>query len=340
MSKPLPRIPMYPRDGPGSFEVIGGTGPITTMVSCGKDFLEIYKTDRTFRSQSPESVDPGRTNPNAPWVHTQVAEVGSSNPIVARLFIQSSEMLKSNIFAPTVNRDAAVMHMHACKESLLAADAIAKDLGAQINATLAHMRENLTEYSSRRTVALPQVQDLESKCASFLVLVNRTIKRISEIPNFFLRLDRRHSNFKDLGNALSGLLGEKHLITDFVRGNGPQLKHFIDLRNFHEHPKKSATSIRNFYVLPDGGISAPTWQVVGEQEGELGFIQQEMAQGVELLLGVGEWLFLLLIDHQLAKESRLRGQLEKIPEAQINPDLAIRYRIQFYLPNPPAATPA
>lgn len=67
-----------PRHGPGSMELKEGTGPITTMCSCGK-FLEIYKQDMTFRVQTPESIDPHETNPNAPWVASPVANVGSSN---------------------------------------------------------------------------------------------------------------------------------------------------------------------------------------------------------------------------------------------------------------------
>ena len=56
-----------PRDAAGSLELAGGTGGITAMCSCD-EFLEVYKEDMTFRVKSPESVDPGRTNPNAPFV--------------------------------------------------------------------------------------------------------------------------------------------------------------------------------------------------------------------------------------------------------------------------------
>jgi hypothetical protein len=76
-----------PRHAAGSFELKEGTGPITTMCPCGQ-FMEIYKIDKTFRVQSPKSIDPEGINPNALWVTTPVSDVGSKNPIVSRILLQ------------------------------------------------------------------------------------------------------------------------------------------------------------------------------------------------------------------------------------------------------------
>lgn len=64
-----PKVPMPYRDSAGSFEFKEGTGPITGMCSLG-DFLELYKVDATKQVRSPESIDPERTNPFAPWTTT------------------------------------------------------------------------------------------------------------------------------------------------------------------------------------------------------------------------------------------------------------------------------
>jgi hypothetical protein len=55
-----------PRDAGGSIEITEGTGPIRAMVSTG-ELLELYKVDKTFRVATPETIDPERTNPNAPF---------------------------------------------------------------------------------------------------------------------------------------------------------------------------------------------------------------------------------------------------------------------------------
>src|SRR3972149_7992770 len=121
-----------PRHLAGSFELKEGTGPITAMCPCG-EFLEIYKVDKTFRVKTPEAIDPEKMNPNAPWVASPVDDVGSSNPIVARVLLQGHEILNSAPFEGEVNKDAVTTHLHDCKESLVACEKTAKRGGSHID---------------------------------------------------------------------------------------------------------------------------------------------------------------------------------------------------------------
>jgi hypothetical protein len=73
-----------PRDAAGHFDLNEGTGGIIAMCSCD-GFLEVYKQDLTFRIQTPETIDPDRINPHTPFVVAVTDNVGSSNPIVARV---------------------------------------------------------------------------------------------------------------------------------------------------------------------------------------------------------------------------------------------------------------
>lgn len=105
----------FPKNSPryqaGGFELKDGTGPITGMQSYG-NFLEIYKKDKTFRVQTPESLDPEETNENVPWVATPVADVGSANPIVSRVFIQACDILSAAILKSDVNKDDLIVELH------------------------------------------------------------------------------------------------------------------------------------------------------------------------------------------------------------------------------------
>lgn len=89
------------------------------MCSCG-EFLEIYKIDKTFQVKSPESIDPKETNPNAMCVTSPVADVGSANPVVARVLLQGHEILKAAAFDHKINKEAVTKQLHSCKELLLA----------------------------------------------------------------------------------------------------------------------------------------------------------------------------------------------------------------------------
>lgn len=227
-----------PRHSAGSMELKEGTGPITTMCSCDS-FLEIYKRDKTFRVLTPESIDPNETNPNAPWVASPVADVGSSNLIVARILLQGRKMLDSAMIEGVFDKKAAVATLHVLKESLLACEKVTTRLANNIDAIVAQITERgiSRDNHGRGMNPFPQVQDLDLDCGAFLIQANRSIKLICELPTRFLELGRIDSNFDHLSKRLSELLGEESPIATFVRENADAIRYLIDLRNFHEHPK-------------------------------------------------------------------------------------------------------
>ena len=88
---------MYPRDGAGSFTVPATKGGSIQRVVGLRDYMEIFTEHETFRVLTPEAVDPERTNPDAMWVQTKVADVGAASPYVARTLLMAHEMLSNNI---------------------------------------------------------------------------------------------------------------------------------------------------------------------------------------------------------------------------------------------------
>ena len=96
------------RFGAGQLELKGGTGGITAMCSCG-EFLEVYKIDTTFRIHTPGSLDPETTNPNMMWVAQQVADVGSGNPVVARVLLQSDRLLRSAMLPRHIENESIII---------------------------------------------------------------------------------------------------------------------------------------------------------------------------------------------------------------------------------------
>ena len=84
-----------PSDVGGAITIEDGTGPIRTILSTG-DALYVYKQDKTFRIDTPETIDPERTNPNAPFVVSAVEEVGTANWVVARVLLFAPQMPAGN----------------------------------------------------------------------------------------------------------------------------------------------------------------------------------------------------------------------------------------------------
>jgi hypothetical protein len=315
-----------PRHDAGSMELLGGTGPITTMCSCGS-FLEIYKQDKTFRIQTPESIDPDDTNPNAPWVASPVADVGSSNLTVARVLLQAREMLDAAMFDEELDKEAVILHLHNCKEMLLACERLATRLAGRIDEIIKQISEQgiSKDNHGRGLNPFPQVQDLDLDCGAFLTQANRAIKLICELPALFVKLDKTDSNFDHLSKRLSETLGEESPISSFVRENAGGVRYLIELRNFHEHPKKVKTVIENFRVLPNGQIQTPAWYLEGQGRADPHPIKEEIAASVNFIRDVAEIMLIHLLMYRISKNFPFF--IQEIPEDEIVSTLPIRYRL-------------
>ena len=311
-------------------ELKGGTGPITMMCSCGA-FLEIYKQDKTFRVQTPESIDPNETNPDAPWVASPVADVGSSNLTVARVLLQARAMLDATMFDEPVDKDAVIAHLHACKETLLACEKVATRITRNIDEIVRQITEHgiTTDNHGRSLNPFPQAPDLDLDCGSFLLLANRTIKLVCELPTLFLQLERTDSNFDHLSKRFSEVFGDASAITAFARDNAEGVRYLIDLRNFHEHPGNVRTIIENFRVLPDGQIRAPVWYLRAEDKVDPHPIKHEVAVASNFIRELAEVMFIHLLMHRMSK--RIPYFIEQVPEDKIAATPPIKYKLSIDL---------
>lgn len=146
-----------PRDAAISVELKSGTGPITAM--CPLDgLMEIYKRDATFQLRSPENIDPDRTNPNAVSTVAQTADVGSANPVVARVLLQGHEMLKDALFARPIDTQSLLRELYACKEALLNCYRVSVRVNEAVNSAIGRHSQGFTVGHGRVIDAFPTVE--------------------------------------------------------------------------------------------------------------------------------------------------------------------------------------
>ena len=319
---------VLPRHAAGSAELIGGTGPITGMCSMGS-FLEMYKQDKTFHIRTPESVDPEETNPNAPWVTSSVADVGSSSLSVARVLLQSRGMLDAAMIDEPFDKTAALFSLHSCKEALVSCEILAERVRGSILDITRQINNNgiPRDNQGRGLNPFPQVANLQLDCGAFLVHINRAIKIVCELPMLFLALDRKDSNFNHLGRRLSDAIGTNEPLTEFVRSNSESVKYLIDLRNFHEHPGATRTIIHNFRVLPNGQIQVPTWEMIGEITTSAQPVDLELSAAIDFARDIAEAMFIHLLLRRLSPA--FPYYIEQVDDGKIDPALPIRYRLSI-----------
>lgn len=314
-----------PRHSAASFELKEGTGAITAMCPCG-EFLEIYKIDKTFRVRSPEAIDPKETNPNAMWVMSPMSDVGSANPIVARILLQGHEMLKAVAFDREVDDEAVIKQLHSCKELLLACESAAKKTAFSIDSIIDQIRKSgLSRDSKGRGLnPFPQVTDLEAQCGAFLINANRVIKLVCELPQQFIPLDRHDSNFDYLAKRLEAAIGGNTPLVEFVKDNADGVRYLIDLRNFHEHPKEKRTVIENFCLMPDSSIRMPMWHLSDQEPRP---IKDEMDAANYFLMHIAEAMLIHLVMHAVSR--KFPYIIEEIPDDKVDEKAPIKYRLSL-----------
>lgn len=316
------------RDQAGQVKLVEGTGPITKMLPMG-EFLEIYKRDITFRVRTPDSIDPDRTNADLPWVTSPVAWVGSSHPAIARVLIQSGELLDHATLVSNWQKQDVMLHLHASKETLLACDAIASRVAAKVNNIVELIQSTglSIDSSGHGLNPFPHVEELDLDCVAFLVQANRAVKLISQIPSYFLELSKSHSNFDHLGKALRTEFGDT-VIGSFVDEQSAFIARIAELRNFQEHPTAAKkTVVQNFRLVPDGSIGVPTWSLIGSSDERPSSIHLDMQVISQNLVQIAEVLVIHLVMHTL--DTSFPYVLEAIPDAEVDPNLPMRFRLRL-----------
>ncbi len=314
-----------PRDAGGRIEITEGTGPIRAMVSTG-ELLEIYKVDKTFRVATPETIDPKRTNPNAPFTVSMVQNVGTANKIVARVLLQGDQML--NLSGATQNEATAIRkQLHECKERLLRSDIPALEVCSKIRAITEKMTmAGISSEAGRVLNPFPHVENLEADCSTFLVEVNHAVKAISSLPSLFIPLERADNNFDHLGERLAKKIGEDETVTKFVKSCAGGISRLVDMRNYLEHPNGKRTVINNFRLSPDGKLSAPAWHLSGEAPVQ---ISVDMPAITDFLVRVSEEMLVHLIMYR--GRERLAFAVQEIPDDQMDRDFPVKYKLLAYL---------
>ncbi len=318
---PLTRLP---RDSAGSLDLDGGTGGITAMCSCG-EFLEVYKQDVTFRIKTPETIDPGRTNPHAPFVAAVADTVGSSSPAVARVLLQGRDIVEAVIFERQVDKAGVVQALHSCKEAIVACEKVALRVGVSVDAIIEEIRTGGVKRDRGGALnPFPQVIDLDSDTTAFLINAKRAIQLICRLPATILGVPPKDSNFDHLANTLEASVGKDAAVTHFVRKNAPAVRYLIELRNWQEHPNAKRTVVANFSVAPDGSLTPPTWHVTGEAPQP---VRDEMFAGVDFLVDIAEAMLIHLVMH--AADKRIPFIIVQVDPAHADPALPMRYRLSI-----------
>ena len=251
--------------------------------------------------QTPESIDPGRTNPNAMFVNVKIADVGSSSPIVARTLLMAHDMLQDRtILTDDERRIAALKFMHRIKTSLLHCEHAANELVESVRVQCESFGQIEQAANSRTYKNFPFVADLDAKVTAILIPARRVITDVCQIPHYFWKLGSSHSNLDHLlDKEMAPLLGQEDHMVKWFREMALAIRRIVNFRNGQEHTgttKGLPLVSKNFEMLPTNEVHVPVWYLEGEQPSS---IADEVPLMVSRLLHFAETMFVACVDANL-----------------------------------------
>lgn len=260
----------------------------------------------------------------------KVGDQGTSNPIVARLTVQTDEVVGFCRITKAQKDAVLELYFNEVMPRLLTCDEISRRLVSEVGKVEAAVKaDGLRGQAEGRAVVVPQLMRLQADVEQYLYSAKGVLRYAAGIfkplfnEDFGPRYDKTIAwceKTHGVDHPMSRMLREDH---------DRWIRHLIDMRNAVEHPGELRLKVRNFELL---GVTlhAPTWQL---NDDPATGIANDMPGYVQMMLEFCEDL--------VAAGSRVAGgwpgiAFAIIPEAERDPACPKRLRPVLRTPPPNA----
>jgi hypothetical protein len=229
-----------------------------------------------------------------PFEIQKISNHGVGNPIVARLTIQSNDLLQW-LNVDQAKRDAIFLHYMELMRRLLACFDIQSRLINAKTETVEHS-EKVWKEGNHTT---PHVVSLQDEVENFLFASKIYLREVVHLLNllFDAELPCDSSIFWDPKGKKSkvamwaeDIFGSDHETTKMLSSEADWISELARKRNAVEHPggKSGTLRVKNFERLPGGGIRPPVWARDYNEEGEATDIYKDISVLMDNMLTVAE----------------------------------------------------
>lgn len=174
-------------------------------------------------------------------------DVGTSNPIVARIIIGLSEVTDFTTL-PKATKDKLLENCHEIAEFLINADKAAKPLIAEINGIIADL--NLTGVQTQadgRCINLPHTATIENS-RLFLKYAKQALSGIAHNFQIIFNKPYQGPHFHKIKTEFTTVFGQEDKLTRLIAEDEPWIKQLIELRNEDEHPNSGKPLFSDFDI--------------------------------------------------------------------------------------------
>lgn len=262
------------------------------------------------------------------FVFKQVSDVGSGNPIVARLSLQFGSILDFYDFDQETKESIKSVLYSDIQKRLVTCDKLAKEIVEEIEAALNELNSNgIKTQSGGRVIESPHIINLDERLETYLYNAKSCLRDSLKIYNIVFGTSFTEARYDKAIKWSAKEFGENDPITIFLKGNNEVwINKLVKMRNAIEHPGGYCghLHIKNFEVITSNEVTSihePLWHLNDE---EPTVIRSELREYVKYILGMTEDIVLSVLSKQ--KQPPI-VQILEIPEEQRREEAPIRFRM-------------
>ncbi len=264
------------------------------------------------------------------FVFQSVSKYGTANPIVARLALQSFEMLKS-IDLTDKERETASKQLYDLHNRLLRCYDCIRNLHERNEETI----EKTGQIFAARNRSIPFIIGLQDEVETFLTSAKQYLRDLVAPMNVIYRSNLKHDAavFWDKAGKSSAAekwaaanIGADVGLVKILRDDADWIGELIKRRNAMEHPgDRSGTLVIENYRFTGPTVAPPQWRRdVEGREGDRSPILQDLDTYLVNLLEFGEEI----VAHGVkARPLHEHLELYQIPEERRDPKNPARFQV-------------
>ena len=231
----------------------------------------------------------------------KISNHGVGNPIVARLVIQSSDLLKF-LNTDEANREEILLQCMELHRRLLGCFDIQSRLLFSRNETIENTKKILGEGCN----TTPHVVSLQNEVEGFLLASKIYLREIARLLNLLFNAElpseagifwNPKGQKSEVAIWAENTFGLDHEIYKMLTAESEWVAELVRKRNAVEHPGGWSGDLRviNFERMPGGGIRPPVWGREVDGEGEVTDIYSDISHLIDNMLTVAEDIIALAI---------------------------------------------
>lgn len=312
----------------------------TVEVLSTDTYLETIHENAISRLSTAETKDPGYTNPDLKHeVFLHNAQIGASNPIVARISIQANRLLQHFFHGETERNISAAVNTKLCeaRDDLLRAEEISNSLILEINELNDKYHKSRT--SPNAVISVQKIENMHQRVKEFFSHLKSFLKNLIQIVNPIFNVDVTEAHFHNLKKILSEKLPENDTLFDLLEKDGTNqlfIEMIVEMRNALEHTnsQKKEFTLRNYEYEADGNIYEPQYSFTfkrksdGQAYRKQGILKDELPSLIEGLLNFAEDFYVQCITYKVDTQEGLFSvvtlAIEKVEKS--DPKCPVKYK--------------